>query len=55
MLAHERGLISVEKVQRINKKGVNIKYKAEVSSQTYRDAIGGLNSVIKRMPDDYNK
>jgi hypothetical protein len=32
MLAHERGLVSVEKVQRINKKGVNIKYKAEIAS-----------------------
>jgi len=32
MLAHERGLIAVSKVEKINKKGVNVKYKAELSS-----------------------
>ena len=54
MLAHERGLISVEKVQRINKKGVNIKYKAEIASQNYRESIDDLNEVVKTMPTDYS-
>ena len=54
MLAHERGLIGVEKVQRINKKGVNVKYKAELSSQTYNESILDLNKVIKRMPAEYS-
>ena len=54
MLAHERGLISVEKVQRINKKGVNIKYKAEIASQNYRESMDDLNAIIAQFPSSYS-
>jgi hypothetical protein len=46
MLAHERGLIADSKVQRINKKGVNVKYKAELSSQSYNESICDINKVL---------
>ena len=46
MLAHERDLIPIEKVVRVNKQGVNIKYKAEVANQHYKASIEKCNEII---------
>ena len=43
MLAHEVGTLSTDQVQKISKKGVTIKYKAEVASQSYKQTIEGVN------------
>lgn len=53
MLAHERGLIPLDKVQRISKKGVTVKYKAEVATQTYRQSLDHLNSIIGKIDSSY--
>ena len=54
MKAHEEGHISTEKVQRINKKGVTVKYKAEVASQTYKQQIEGVNAMVKLLRNGGN-
>ena len=39
--------MTIDKVQRISKKGVTIKYKAEVASQTYKQSIEATNNMIR--------
>jgi hypothetical protein len=39
MLGLERGQVRMEKVQRISASNVNIKYKAEIATQNYQNAI----------------
>ena len=53
MQAHEKGQMTVDKVQRISKKGVTIKYKAEVASQTYKQSIEAMNNMAKIINLDY--
>ena len=53
MQAHEKGQMTVDKVQRISKKGVTIKYKAEVASQTYKQSIEATNNIVRILNLDY--
>lgn len=45
--------MTIDKVQRISKKGVTIKYKAEVASQTYKQSIEATNNMIRVIKLDY--
>ena len=54
MKQHEQGQMTIDKVQRISKKGVTIKYKAEVASQTYKQSIEATNNMIRVIKLDYS-
>ena len=54
MKQHEQGQMTIDKVQRISKKGVTIKYKAEVASQTYKQSIEATNNLIRVIKMDYS-
>lgn len=43
MIEHEQGVLSTDKVQKISKRGVTVKYKAEVASQSYKKATENVN------------
>lgn len=47
MLDHEQGSLSTIQVQKISKRGVTVKYKAEVASQSYKKAIENVNERVK--------
>ena len=53
MVEHENGTLTTDKVQKISKRGVTVKYKAEVASQTYKKAIEGVNNQVKLLHNDY--
>jgi len=40
-------------VQKISKKGVTVKYKAEVASQSYKKAIERLNGQVRQLKTEY--
>lgn len=41
-------------MQKISKKGVTIKYKAEVASQAYKKAIERLNGQVSLIKGEYS-
>lgn len=54
MVQHEQGALSTEKVQKISKRGVTVKYKAEVASQTYKKAVENLNTHTRALHLNYS-
>ena len=54
MLDHEKGTMTTEKVQKISKRGVTVKYKAEVASQNYKKAIEHVNDKVKLLKSEYS-
>ena len=55
MEQHENGQLSTDKVQKISKKGVTVKYKAEVASQNYKKAIDRVNTQVKSLQTEYSQ
>ena len=53
LLAHEKGLLSLEQVQRITNQTLNIKYKAELASQEYKKEVDTLNGLLGQFADEY--
>lgn len=54
MKAHNRGDISVNKVTRISKNSITVKYKAEVASQSFKSSIESMNQQIRAFKTVYN-
>ena len=53
MLDHEQGNLATSQVQKISKRGVTVKYKAEVASQSYKKAIENTNERVKQLNTEY--
>jgi len=53
MQAHTRGDISHNKVTRINKNSITVKYKAEVACQTFKQAIEQTNVQVANFKSVY--
>ena len=55
MVDHEQGNLTTDKVQKISKKGVTVKYKAEVASQAYKKAIENVNNQVLTLKTEYSQ
>lgn len=55
MEQHEKGTLTTDKVQKISKKGVTVKYKAEVASQSYKKAVERVNKQVKLLHTEYSQ
>jgi hypothetical protein len=53
MQAHDRGDISHNKVTRINKNSITVKYKAEVACQSFKHAIESTNQQVKAIETQF--
>ena len=53
MIEHEQGTLTTDKVQKISKRGVTVKYKTEVASQSYKKAIENVNVQTKVLHTEY--
>ena len=53
LLEHEKGEISIEQVQKITNQTLNIKYKAELSSQDYKKEVEKYNLKLLEFKDEY--
>jgi len=47
--------LTTDKVQKISKKGVTVKYKAEVASQAYKKAIENVNNNVLTLKTEYSQ
>ena len=50
---HQDGLIDFEQVQDIANRSINIKYKAEVSFQEYKQEVEQCNDLLSSVDNDY--
>ena len=50
----EEGMITFEQMQEISNKALNVKYKAEVSFQEYKQEVEYLNSIVDESETEYD-
>ena len=53
LLEHERGLMTLEQVQRITNQTLNVKYRAELASQDYKLEVEKMNDFLVTLNKDY--
>lgn len=53
LLDHERGLMTLEQVQRITNQTLNVKYRAELASQDYKQEVERMNEFLLVFNKDY--
>jgi hypothetical protein len=53
LLDHEKGLMTIEQVQRITNSTLNVKYRAECASQDYKKEVEVINEYLSELNITY--